>query len=205
MPLSTRLILVRHGQTEWNTERRWQGVTDIPLDETGRRQARAAAGHYASLGPVEIWSSPLGRARETAAETAALTGLGVHVDEDLAEMNFGRAEGLHWEEVLALEPAVADWHAGRDVQWPGGESGALVQRRMRRALTRIHESAPDGPVLVFTHGTAIRMGVAAMLGWGVDGAWRLDSVDNCCSSGLVPARSGWRLNHFNASPQWGRG
>ncbi|SPF67001.1 Phosphoglycerate mutase family phosphohistidine signature [Propionibacterium ruminifibrarum] len=203
MPVSPRLVLVRHGQTEWNTQQRWQGATDIPLNETGRRQARSAAPFYASLGPVAIWSSPLSRAIDTASEVAALAGLEVHTDDRLKEMDFGEAEGRVWEEVLALDPTIAEWRTGQDVLWPGGESGSLVQRRMGGALSQIDQSAPDGVVLVFTHGTAIRMGSAAMLGWGIEGAWRLGSVGNCCSTGLVATSAGWRLDHFNASPQWG--
>lgn len=202
MSVRPRLIMVRHGQTEWNVQRRWQGATDIPLNANGRRQARAAAPYYASLEPVAIWSSPLSRAHDTAAEVAALTGLDIRTDGRLAEMDFGDAEGRVWEEVLAMDPRLAGWHTGRDVQWPGGESGALVQRRVSRTLERIHESEPEGVVLVFSHGTAIRMGAAAMVGWGVDAVWRLDSMDNCCSTGLALTSTGWRLDHFNASPQW---
>ena len=117
-------------------------------------------------------------------------------------MTEGDAEGRVWEEVLAMDPRLAGWRTGRDVQWPGGESGALVQRRVSRTLERIHESEPEGVVLVFSHGTAIRMGAAAMVGWGVDAVWRLDSMDNCCSTGLALTSTGWRLDHFNASPQW---
>ncbi|RLP11462.1 histidine phosphatase family protein [Propionibacterium australiense] len=203
MPVSPRLVLVRHGQTEWNTQQRWQGATDIPLNENGRRQARSAAPFYASLEPVAIWSSPLSRAHDTATEVAALTGLRIRTDDRLKEMDFGAAEGCVWEEVLALDPGIAGWRAGQDVLWPGGESGSLVQQRVGGALRQIDASAPAGLVLVFSHGTAIRMGAAAMLGWGVEGAWRLGSVDNCCSTGLLPTSSGWRLDHFNASPQWG--
>lgn len=205
MPVRPRLILVRHGQTEWNAQRRWQGATDIPLDETGRRQARAAAGHYASLDPVAIWSSPLSRAHDTAAEVAAVTGLDIRTDDRLKEMDFGRAEGHVWEEALALDPEIAGWRVGQDFLWPGGESGVLVQRRMSRVLAQIHESSPAGAVLVFSHGTAIRMGTAAMFGWDIEAVWRLDSMDNCCSTGLTPTSAGWRLDHFNASPQWGQG
>ena len=123
MSVRPRLIMVRHGQTEWNVQRRWQGATDIPLNANGRRQARAAAPYYASLEPVAIWSSPLSRAHDTAAEVAALTGLDIRTDGRLAEMDFGDAEGRVWEEVLAMDPRLAGWRTGRDVQWPGGESG----------------------------------------------------------------------------------
>ncbi|WP_296538025.1 histidine phosphatase family protein, partial [uncultured Actinomyces sp.] len=90
----TDLILWRHGQTDYNLQGRIQGRVDIPLNETGREQARRAADGIAALAPTRIVSSPLTRARATAEVLASLTGLGVEIDPGLAEKSFGDWEGL---------------------------------------------------------------------------------------------------------------
>ena len=112
----TDLILWRHGQTDYNSQGRIQGRVDVPLNETGRDQARRAAEDIAALGPTRIVSSPLTRARDTAEALASLTGLSVEIDEGLAEKSFGDWEGLKAADIKKQWPEhYATWRAGGDL------------------------------------------------------------------------------------------
>ncbi len=117
-----RLVLWRHGRTTWNAEHRFQGQTDVPLDEVGVDQARRAAMELATLEPSVIVSSDLIRARDTAAQLAALTGLEVGLDERLRETFAGDWQGLTREEIRARYGSELDqWAAGSDLRPGGGE------------------------------------------------------------------------------------
>lgn len=146
------LLIVRHGQTAWNIQRKVLGRTDIPLDETGRAQAAALA---QALGPVAaVWSSPLHRARETALPIATDLRLELRLDEDLVEMHQGELDGL--DEIQLRErfgALLATWNAAPDeLRLPGGETMNEVQARGLSALTRIAAaSAPGSRVAVVTH------------------------------------------------------
>jgi probable phosphoglycerate mutase len=160
--MPTRVLLVRHGQSEWNAVGRWQGQQDPPLSDLGRRQARAAA---ATLGAIDaVFASDLQRASETAAIIATDLGvLPIVVDPDLRERCAGEWEGLTRAEIERdwpgyLDPA-ADRHIGfasgprrRPPSWEPDES---VLGRALGALGRIHEAIPDGDVLAVTHGGLI--------------------------------------------------
>ena len=152
----TLLTLVRHGQTDWNLSRRIQGSTDIPLNETGRADAHAAADHLADGIHHVVYSSPLVRARETAEIIAERLGLPLAPPESgLREREFGEGEGMLVEEYIA---AYGDWHS----PVPGAESLEGVGLRARDALHRIaresrRRSAPAAEsVIVVAHGGVIR-------------------------------------------------
>ena len=189
-----RLLLWRHGQTAWNIEGRFQGQTDIPLDETGQQQAERAARLLAALRPDVIISSDLSRALATAAPLARLTGLTVTSDKDLRERHGGAWEGLTDVQIRTQYPVE---HA----QWrpPGGESTATVADRAATALDRIAESLPPGSLaVVVSHGAALRLGAARLLGlpeelWGVIGP-----LSNCSWSVLARRSHRWRLIEHNA-------
>jgi probable phosphoglycerate mutase len=144
-----RILLVRHGQTAWNIERRFLGRTDIPLDSVGEAQAARLVARLAGTRFATLWSSPLLRARQTA------RGLGdVRIDERLAEMDMGELEGLSGAEFASRYPAlVVAWRdTPHDVALPGGETIAAVQARGVAAITAIAASvAPGEAVAVFTH------------------------------------------------------
>lgn len=152
----THLTLIRHGQTDWNLARRIQGSTDIPLNDTGREDARWAAEKLAGTAHHAVYTSPLSRARETAEIIAQRVGLDIAgVVPDLREREFGEGEGLLVPDYIST---YGDWHA----EVPGAESLPDVGVRAIAALHRIarearRRSAPQAEsVLVVTHGGVIR-------------------------------------------------
>lgn len=166
--------LVRHGESVSNLEGRVQGQADVELSDLGRAQARQVAAWSRALSvspdvaPVtigEVWSSPLRRARETAAEIAAALGLPVQVEEGLCELHAGIFQGHLWADLEAEFPAeVARWRSG-DVHYviPGGESRAQLAARGRAALEML--AARDTPgMIVVAHGGVLTAALGSMLG-----------------------------------------
>jgi broad specificity phosphatase PhoE len=149
-PDETRVLLVRHGQSEWNAEGRWQGQADAPLSDLGRLQAREAA---QAVGAVDaVWASDLQRAVGTATIIADGIGVGpVVVDPDLRERDAGEFSGLTRAEIEARFPGHLD--AGR--RPPSWEPDERLRQRALRALLRIAEEVPGGDVLAVTHGGLI--------------------------------------------------
>ena len=145
----THLYLVRHGETDWNAARRIQGSTDIPLNDTGREQARRTGRLLATRRWDAIYSSPLSRAFETAEIIAAEVGLGAPVPRrELVERAYGAAEGLDYLTLDRLFP-----EGGRV---PGRESRQHVAGRVVPALVRLAGAHPDQNLIVTTHGGVIR-------------------------------------------------
>ncbi|MBO3662468.1 histidine phosphatase family protein [Microbacterium stercoris] len=144
----TLLALVRHGQTDWNAERRVQGRTDIPLNDIGRAQALTAAENLRGGGWTRIVSSSLGRARETAEIIAGVLGLPApRAYSGLVERDYGVGEGT----------LVADLHATYghgDV--PGGETTAELAERVLAAIADVAADTGDEPTVVVAHGGVIR-------------------------------------------------
>jgi probable phosphoglycerate mutase len=190
-----RVVLWRHGQTLWNVERRFQGKTDIALDETGIQQADRASRLLAGLYPTAIVSSPLRRAAVTAQALGAVTGLPVAYDPDLMERDGGKWEGLTAAEIRSQYPAEhAIW------QPPGGETSEQVAKRVGGALERaISELKPEGVLVVTSHGAALRLGMSHLLGFPEEIWERLGGLSNCSWSVLAEMRDGgWRLIEHNA-------
>lgn len=145
----TELYLVRHGETEWNRQHRIQGLTDIPLNVTGRKQARAAGKLLARRNWDGIYSSPLLRAMETATIIAEETGLAEpNAVDALVERNYGDAEGLNFIEIDRRYPNRSEV--------PGQESRAGVIARVVPALRTLAGSHPGESLIVVSHGGAIR-------------------------------------------------
>jgi broad specificity phosphatase PhoE len=191
-----RLVLLRHGQTIWNAEHRFQGQTDIPLDETGEAQAERAAKMLASLRPGLIVSSDLQRAASTAAPLARLTGLPVTLDKDLRERFGGAWEGLNDIEIAERYPRErASWNP------PGGESSAAVADRVHAALRRVVSLLAQndgGLAVVVSHGAALRLGMERMLGLPDDIFGVLGPLANCSWSVLGQRGARWRVLEHNA-------
>jgi len=187
-------VLLRHGQTIWNAENRFQGHTDIPLDDVGVVQAQRAAGMLAALRPDAITSSDLARAVSTAQPLAKLTGLVVTLDEDLRERSGGLWEGLVGEEIRARWPAE---HAAWDP--PQGETRPAVAERVAVALKRAADAVPPGGLaVVVSHGAALRLGIERVLGLAVDATGVLGPLSNCSWSVLGQRNGKWRLLEHNA-------
>ena len=166
--------LVRHGESVSNLEGRVQGQEDIELSDLGRAQARQVAAWSRSLfasPPVaqsligEVWSSPLRRARETAAEIAAVLGLPVMLEEGLCELHAGIFQGHLWADLEAEFPdEVAQWRSG-DVHYriPGGESRAQLAARGRAAIEMLARRDTPGMIVV-AHGGVLTAALGSMLG-----------------------------------------
>jgi glucosyl-3-phosphoglycerate phosphatase len=187
-------VLWRHGQTTWNVEQRFQGQTDIPLDETGEAQAEYAARRLATLGPHAIVASDLSRAQQTAAPLSRLTGLQVIPDKELRERFGGDWEGLSDEEIRERYPAErATWNP------PNGEPTSAVADRMSNALIRIAGALGGGQLaVVVSHGAALRLGIERVLGLPAQGVSILGPLANCSWSVLSLKEARWRLLEYNA-------
>ena len=159
-----RLLLVRHGETEWNAIGRLQGHSDIPLNDTGRAQAKGIAVRLASHGITRVWTSDLCRARETGTIIAAHLGLGEpDVEADLRERRFGIFEGLTRDEIAARYPV--EWRAWqeRTAEPEGGEPRESSIARLAAALERLHAQTAD-TALVISHGGIMRLWMSELAG-----------------------------------------
>jgi glucosyl-3-phosphoglycerate phosphatase len=192
-PEIVKLVLWRHGQTAYNAERRFQGQSDVPLNEVGIRQAEEAAPYLSALVPDAIFSSDLSRATTTAAVLGRLTGLDVQFDKDLRERGGGSWEGMTAEEIAALYPEeYAAWAP------PDGESAEAVADRAEAAMRRIADSLPGGGLAVVVgHGGCLGFGAARLLGIP-DGLRALGPFGNCRWSVLSRRLGRWRLLEHNA-------
>jgi broad specificity phosphatase PhoE len=166
----TTILLARHGETDWNVERRVQGHSDTPLNDTGRSQARALADELAGEPIDAVYSSDLMRAHETARIVAEQRGLSVTAIPDLREKNFGSWEGMTDVEINDRSPQTRE-QSWRD--WGDGETRAQMADRVLAALERIAETHPDQRVLVVSHGGPLR---AVLSHCGIDGVAR---IENC--------------------------
>ncbi|HWD61977.1 MAG TPA: histidine phosphatase family protein [Humibacter sp.] len=186
----TRLTLVRHGETDWNLQRRIQGSTDVPLNETGRGQARLAGEGVAGVGYSTIHSSPQARALETAGLIAAVAGLGEpDTHYDLREREFGPAEGMTDREIALRFPHGI----------PGQETRDSVVERALPVLLRLAERHVGEAILVVTHGAVISS-IVRRLTAGERPAPG-EAVFNLSLSHFEVADGTLRLERFNVSAQ----
>jgi broad specificity phosphatase PhoE len=155
----TRLLLLRHGQTELSVQRRYSGHGDPELTPLGRAQAAGAAARLAAVPDIAaVLTSPLRRARETAEAVAAATGAPLVVRERLIETDFGKWEGLTFPEARARDPQLhGEWLGSEEVAPPGGESFAAVGRRVAEELADVLREYPGATIVLVTHVTPIKM------------------------------------------------
>lgn len=193
------LILLRHGETDWNAALRLQGHRDIPLNETGIQQAEEAAPSVAALAPDVIVSSDLQRARQTAAPTATLTGLPVSTDPRLRETSLGDWEGLTREEVMEGWPGWwEEWRSSSaDFAPPAGESRAQVAQRALGVVTDL-DREPHRRALLVAHGGLIVGLTGVLLGLPSEHWSVLTGVSNCHWVMLHRFADRWRLHSYNA-------
>jgi probable phosphoglycerate mutase len=198
-----RVVLWRHGQTDWNVENRFQGHSDIPLNKVGQYQASEAAKVLAALRPDRIISSDLIRAQETAAALAALTDIKVEINPNLRETDGGLWEGKLASENRATHGELfANWYEGGDE--PAGVTGERRSDVAKRAVAVIEKEMTNfsGTIVFVTHGGTVRSVLGSILKlpiaqWGVIGG-----LSNACWSILELTKhhtgSRWYLAEHNA-------
>ncbi|HEX6936826.1 MAG TPA: histidine phosphatase family protein [Actinomycetes bacterium] len=194
------MVLWRHGQTRWNIEDRFQGHTDVELDETGRDQAERSARLLAALRPHTIVSSDLRRARDTAEVLSQVAGVPVRDDARLRETYGGVWQGLTVDEIRAHDAdAYALWRSGADVPAGGAETRSDVAARVLPAIREALEPVPSGEILVVvTHGGSARAAIGSLLDLPMDRWAVVGGLSNCCWSVLEEFGMGWRLVEHNA-------
>ncbi|GAA4329695.1 histidine phosphatase family protein [Pigmentiphaga soli] len=195
----TELWLVRHGETDWNRQRRVQGMLNIGLNDVGRRQALMVAEHLAGVHGGEaaidaIHSSDLDRAHDTARPTAERIGLPVTLDAGLRERCYGICQGLTFDELGERHPEVAAGVLQRqpDYEPDGGESPRRFQRRVVAALEAIAARRRGARVLVFTHSGVIDMAYRHAAGVPLE-APRPHALTNVSINRLAIGDGGWRI------------
>ncbi len=151
--------IVRHGETDWNAVGRWQGQTDIPLNDLGQRQATALGDYLRNLPIDRAISSDLSRAYRTAQLATVTHGLLIESDPRWREFNAGVLEGKTWQEMNIQYPEViagmhADWYGHT---FPGGESRRQLQERAATAFDELLADGRGNHVAIFTHGTTVRV------------------------------------------------
>jgi broad specificity phosphatase PhoE len=193
------LICVRHGRTAWNAVRRFQGRTDIPLDDEGRAQARALAAHLGRERFDVALASDLVRAAATAAAIGAACGVPIEAEPRLREMNFGVWEGLTWDEIVARTPELAGRPTSPRSQVPaGGESFGDVCARIRPVLDGLAGRLPsDGRALIVSHAgimhALLRIALDEPEGQALEVSLLPASIMRLRGDGVAP----WRLEAVN--------
>ncbi len=189
--LMLRLLLIRHGETDWNASGRYQGQMDIPLNEAGIEQARILgcrlrnelSGSIDPGGPPvsinAIYASDLARAWQTAEIVGAACGLAPRPEPRLRELSFGEWQGLTYQEIGERDPeALAAWNRDRvNCRPPGGESLGAMAARVRDLLDDVHRDTRDGTVALVSHGGTIRIILCVLLGHPLADYWQF-AVDN---------------------------
>jgi len=171
----TRFCLIRHGQTNWNIEGRYQGQSDAPLNETGRAQARDLGEKIQNNSFSAIYSSDLSRARETAEIIASFVNLPVSLDARLREINQGEWEGKH---VSVIKTRYAHLWKLRTtdpagVRCPGGETINEVTQRMSSTLNELTLIYPESSVLIVSHGLSLATMICRSQGLPVERAYEM--------------------------------
>ncbi len=187
------VILMRHGETDWNRQRRVMGTLDIPLNETGREQCARAAMLLADFGVTRVVTSPLERAADSASRIASRLGVMVDEDPDLEEVRFGHWQGLSYEEIVSHEDYRAFAADPTRNPTPGGETIVQVQGRGLEAVGR---ARPGERVVFVSHGDIIRAILSHYLAVPLD-EFRRIRVDNCGLSAITSRRGRAEVKFVN--------
>lgn len=171
----TLVYLVRHGQTAWNKEEIFRGRTDIPLDETGLRQAELAGEYFKGLTIDAIYSSPLSRAWQTAERIAKFHHLGVRPLEGIIDMSFGRWEGHPHHEIREMDrETYRQWREEpHKARLPGGETLDEVRSRAMVALEEVVRSNPQKTIVLVSHRVVNKVLLCAILGLDNSHFWQI--------------------------------
>ena len=194
-----RVLLVRHGETDYNLQGRWQGTRDTQLNETGRKQAQALARYLANTRLDAIYSSDLRRAWDTAQAIAAVHKMQVISQPGLREIALGIFEGLTREEILEQHPEAGAGYFGDDWSFvvPQGESKLQHQQRMVATWERLLASAEGETIMLVSHGGSIKRLLIELF---ADQAARLGRVHNTSVTTVARDGDGWRLVEFAVRP-----
>ena len=197
--MTKTVIFWRHGQTDYNVEGRFQGQSDIPLNQTGQAQAAQAARYLKELRPELIVSSDLSRAADTADELGSLVNVDVTRDRRLRETAFGEWEGRTRDEISATRPhELEQWLSGADTNPPGGEARTESGHRVASAITDIVEGSRAEIITIVAHGAVLR--AAAELLLGMDGPGRLAVLGNCGHGEFGFTGTTWILRSWGTVP-----
>jgi len=196
--MPARLLLIRHGETIWNKERRSQGFSDVPLSETGRAQAEALAAALANAPLAAVYCSDLSRALHTAEQIAEPHRILVKIDVRLRELNQGELEGTKLEGLLSNHPELLKkWMSEpAEVVMPGGESLRSLQARAWKAITEIADRHPEELVAVVAHNLCLLSAICRAINLDLNHFRRL-RLQNASISELEFASHGPILNRFN--------
>lgn len=189
-----RLVLVRHGETDWNRGGRFQGATDVPLNAAGIEQARLLAERLRATPADAIYTSPLVRAAATADAVSTAVGRPARRDPRLRERDLGAWGGLTLAEVR--ERHLSEWErtlAGEDLPIGGGETKADAQRRMLEAVESIGREHSGGTVVVVSHGMAIKSLVCGLIGLDLALSERIATPANASVTEIEGRRGAPRL------------
>ena len=199
-----RIILLRHGETTWNIEGRYQGQEDTPLSERGWDQGRKAALALKDVPIDRAISSPLSRSYETCRLAADFHHLPVMNDERLTEISHGLWEGIHADEIEARYPEEFRlWHTRPDrVQMPEGENLEDVRKRAREAFDEYAKIYDGETVLVAAHDAVNKAIICDLLGLDMSHFWQIKQ-DNACINVLECDKGTWRLVTLNSTAHLG--
>lgn len=186
----TRIILVRHGRTEWNRVERFRGRADIGLDSVGVKQAEAAAARIAEWKVSAIYSSPLRRAMTTAETLARFLGLGVSHLEGIIDVDYGEWQGLSPKEAAARDSDLySRWLKSPDkVKFPGGESLAEVRARASAAVNGLIARYPEETFVLISHKVVCQIIILSLLDLDNSHFWEIGQ--DVCAINLFEVRGG---------------
>ncbi len=193
----TKVILLRHGQTDWNSGKRYQGHSDVPLNETGRRQAAKLGRRLAGLPLKAVYSSDLTRAVQTAEAVALQHGLKVLERPAFRELNFGLWEGLSYEQIVSGWPLwLSAMYARPSIGYaPRGESFPQVRRRALAGLRACIAAHPAELIAIVSHGGTLRTILCEALGKPLDELWSLRQ--DATALNVLTCGAAWQLEVIN--------
>ena len=193
----THLFLVRHGETPWTREKRYQGWTDTELSEFGRRQAEKLAERFSGQGIHKIYASNLLRARETAEVIGTSLGKKVHSDPRLREIGFGKWEGKTGAQLIKeKDPAFSKWSKSLEIDPPGGENMAAFRSRVRSFARHVLTKDKNKKVLIVGHGGSLKMMIFELLDLPAKSLWAI-RMEPAAVSLVLTDRYFTQLNYLN--------
>jgi probable phosphoglycerate mutase len=195
-----RVVLIRHGESEWNATGRWQGHGGVGLSPLGRKQADATAAFLAEHEPDVglIAASDLPRVTETAAPSGRALGREVRVDRRLREIDVGWWSGLTTAEIVARDPnGYAAFRAGQDVPRGGAETDEQLRARVSAAVEDLRQQCDGRTMIVFCHGGPVRALIGVALGLSVEGQRLLGGPGNCSRSVVTHHEGTMRVRCYN--------